>query len=567
VVTNNAGLTSEKEIIIRVTPKTHPQGTPTTPSVTAGDTLGALFFLEGDTSLIDWGDGTSTVDSTYGYAAPHVYTKPGVYKATFYASSVDGYYPNLVVSTVTVLAPSTPVVNFNRRGIDGNVCPQLVPREGDSCQYWAIYQFAPPFPSYTTDASTWTKSIWYWGDSSAPMVLNGLSYGQHKFIEDGVYNVTLLGLTSSGMTNTVTLPVTVTNRPPTADAGKDRFVIVGEEVTIEGRGTDPSPIDAANLTFHFNFGDGNSAFADYDSNGGAYARHTWSTPGAKNVTLTVTDPDGAVTTDVAVYTVRANRPPRVTSTPPSLAVADMLFSYLVTAEDPDGDSLTYSLAASPDGMTVSSAGLIEWMPAFEQAGFHFVKVIVTDPFGETAVHYFGLSVSEQSFTPDLVPLAVGVAAVSANPQTLAVGGTVTATIKNFGIADVSVPVEVTFFDDTNQDGQWSAGVDMVLATTSYTATLAGGETAEVSAAVSGNVLFRDNLIYAFVDSDAAVDEGAREDNNVGHSGDYSRYVPPVGLFAPALEWAWRGSKIHPDSNGGGDWSWVITVPIVAPPGG
>jgi PKD repeat protein len=564
-VTNNAGLTSEKEIVIRVTPKTSLQGSPLSRTVTAGESTGGVFFIEGaDTSLIDWGDGTSTVDNTYGHGAPHIYTLPGVYQATYYGSTTDGYYPNPVVATITVLAPSTPVVGFERRGIDGNLCPQLPPREGDSCQYWALYQFSPPLPSYTTDGSTWTKSIWNWGDSSALTVLNGLSYGQHRFAESGVYYVNLLALTSSGMTNTITIPITVTNRPPTADAGKDRFVIVGQETTIEGRGTDASAVDMAALTFHFNFGDGNSEWADYDTNGAAYARHTWNTPGTYNVTLTVSDPDGGVTTDVAVYTVRANRPPQVTSTPPHLATADLPFSYAVAAEDPDGDSLSYDLALAPEGMTVNAAGLIEWTPTFEQAGFHLIQLIVADPFGETAVHYFGLAVSEQAFTPDLVPLAIGVTAVTADPQTLAATGTVTATVKNFGIAEVTVPVEVTFFDDSNQDGQWSAGVDTILATTTIPAALSGDETVEVSATVSGNVLFRDNLVYVLVDSDAAVDEGAREDNNVRHSGDHSRYVPPAGLFAPELEWAWRGSIIHPDAGGGGNWSWVLTVPIVAP---
>jgi hypothetical protein len=58
--------------------------------------------------------------------------------------------------------------------------------------------------------------------------------------------------------------------------------------------------------------------------------------------------------------VIANSAPRITSTPPYV-VQNGVYQYPVSAQDPDGDALTYGLDTSPSGMTIDSkTGMIAW---------------------------------------------------------------------------------------------------------------------------------------------------------------------------------------------------------------
>jgi hypothetical protein len=87
-----------------------------------------------------------------------------------------------------------------------------------------------------------------------------------------------------------------------------------------------------------------------------------------------------------------NLPPRVTSRPPAPRPSQADYRYQVTAEDPDGDPVTFSLSAAPQGMAVDPAGLVTWtLPAPERRrGDHIVKVSVSDGKGGAATHEFTL---------------------------------------------------------------------------------------------------------------------------------------------------------------------------------
>ncbi len=80
--------------------------------------------------------------------------------------------------------------------------------------------------------------------------------------------------------------------------------------------------------------------------------------------------------------------PAITSGAITSAEPNTLYQYQVAASDPDaGASLTYGLAASPSGMTISSSsGLISWTPA--TTGDFPVNVTVTD----------GIFTASQSFS-------------------------------------------------------------------------------------------------------------------------------------------------------------------------
>ncbi len=87
-----------------------------------------------------------------------------------------------------------------------------------------------------------------------------------------------------------------------------------------------------------------------------------------------------------------NQPPVITSSPRGPAARNLLYRYPVEARDPDGDVLTYTLDADSlaRGMTITAAGLIEWLPT--AAGQVPITVSVRDALGATTQQSFTLPV-------------------------------------------------------------------------------------------------------------------------------------------------------------------------------
>ncbi len=146
-----------------------------------------------------------------------------------------------------------------------------------------------------------------------------------------------------------------------------------------------------------------------------------------------------------------------------------------------------------------------------------------------------------SAQPDLEVSNVDTSGVTGDWQALTIAGNVSADVTNSGDADASGVFTITFFEDTDNSGDFDAGTDNVLVSTT-TADLAAGASVTVTAAVAGSVLFRENLIYAFADSGDVIAESA-EDNNLSNSGVDCEFEPPVGSFDPVLEWSWSSSMV------------------------
>jgi hypothetical protein len=74
-----------------------------------------------------------------------------------------------------------------------------------------------------------------------------------------------------------------------------------------------------------------------------------------------------------------NQAPVIISEPIITAAENQLYSYQLEVNDPEGDSLTYLLVLSPEGMTVNSEnGLIIWTPTNNQVGIQHVVVEISD---------------------------------------------------------------------------------------------------------------------------------------------------------------------------------------------
>lgn len=87
-----------------------------------------------------------------------------------------------------------------------------------------------------------------------------------------------------------------------------------------------------------------------------------------------------------------NRPPLVTSSPKFTAEVSTLYQYDVSAVDPDGDVVTFSLNTPPSGMSINAtSGLITWTPTTGDVGERIINVVGTDSHGARATQSFLLA--------------------------------------------------------------------------------------------------------------------------------------------------------------------------------
>ena len=101
--------------------------------------------------------------------------------------------------------------------------------------------------------------------------------------------------------------------------------------------------------------------------------------GPRGVVVQVFDVLGSSTSQhFAVQVSSVNYSPSISSTPPTEAYVDDVYTYAVHTTDPDGDSLSYSMAGPP-AMTIDpTTGLIQWTPTSTDVGVHSLVVVVSD---------------------------------------------------------------------------------------------------------------------------------------------------------------------------------------------
>jgi len=178
---------------------------------------------------------------------------------------------------------------------------------------------------------------------------------------------------------TVTITVTPANDPPTANddsaAAKEDTPIVMIDVLANDTDPDKNPLLILNATQ----GSNGSVTINTDSTL-TYAPNR-NFCGTDTFTYTMSDGNGGTDTATVNLTIEAvNDAPGITSKPLETTRVWNSYKYNVKAKDPDsGDSLSYSLLAKPEGMTIDpDTGLIEWRPTSSQAGTYDVLVKVED---------------------------------------------------------------------------------------------------------------------------------------------------------------------------------------------
>jgi DNA/RNA endonuclease G (NUC1) len=130
---------------------------------------------------------------------------------------------------------------------------------------------------------------WNFGDGT---VASGVSVA-HEYAQDGVYNASVTVTDNDGLTGTAVFAVIVTNAAPVIGAVPGGNVNVGAPYTVEGTFADPGA-DAWTATV--DWGDGSAPSTASLASRAFSLTHTYATPGAFTVSVTIADDDTATTT-------------------------------------------------------------------------------------------------------------------------------------------------------------------------------------------------------------------------------------------------------------------------------
>ena len=156
--------------------------------------------------------------------------------------------------------------------------------------------------SYDPDGNIVSYS-WDFGDGTTA---SGVTV-HHSYPENGVYAVTLKVVDNEGLVgNSVTIQ-RVENQPPVASLTEAASIINGQE-TVAFDASPSYDLDGTIVTYTWNFGDGTAAT-------GITTTHSYTGSGFYNVTLSVSDDDGA--TDEYVHSIQVTN---VDITPPSASI-------------------------------------------------------------------------------------------------------------------------------------------------------------------------------------------------------------------------------------------------------
>jgi hypothetical protein len=137
---------------------------------------------------------------------------------------------------------------------------------------------------------------------------------------------------------------------------------------------------------------------------------------ASPITVTVTATDGAIAaTDIFTLTVvNANDPPTFTSVPVSEGTEGIVYTYLITTEDIDGDIVTITGPTLPAWLTLTDNGdgtaTLSGTPGASDAGDNPVQLQVSD----------GQDFATQDFTINVLSVVNNAPSFTSNPNLYAV---------------------------------------------------------------------------------------------------------------------------------------------------
>ncbi len=199
-------------------------------------------------------------------------------------------------------------------------------------------------------------------------------------------------------THSFTLSVSNTNDAPTISSSPDTSAVEDALFTYTVIANDPDLLDT--LTYALS---DSPTGARIDSAGILTWTPTQNQVGAQLFTVTATDLSNAsAIQEFSVQVSPFDDPPVIAAAPDTSAIEDDAYQLDLLASDEEGGPLQYTLATAPQGMTVDSTGVLNWLPTATDVGIHVVEVTVSDPSGQSVSLSFTINVQAVNDAPQIV---------------------------------------------------------------------------------------------------------------------------------------------------------------------
>ena len=297
----------------------------------------------------DFGDGYFG----YGMNPSHSYSKSGTYIVNL---TVWDMVNNSASDTLTVH-----VNNVMPNAVAGS--DQIID-EGETAFFDGSASFDTP-----SDMSTLIYT-WYFDDGA---ILIGLMVS-HVFVDNGVYNVTLVLQDDNGYTDSDTLNMTVNNVAPIADARGPYQGNEGMPLTFTGSATDPG-----NDTFTYEWDFDDSDGLTYSDAIGQNPSWTWPDDFSGAIYLRVSDDDGGVGTTSATVIIN-NIAPSADAGGPYAGNEGSSLTLTGSATDPGTDTFIFEWDLDNDGLYDDAIGINPSWIWIDNGGY-IISLKVTDDDG------------------------------------------------------------------------------------------------------------------------------------------------------------------------------------------
>jgi len=341
-----------------VTAKTVNEGQELKFSINAVDPEGAPVTY----SVVSKPEGSNFNATTKEFSWTPTYKQAGNYTATFSAS--DG-------NSSATLNVSITVVNVNSPP-QINAIPDKTINEGEQLTFEVIAT------DNEGDTLTYSASNGPTGSEFNPTthIFSWKPTGKQA----GDYTVTF-NVSDGDLISSINVKIKVldVNVAPVIQPIADKTVNTGQTLTFEVIATDD---DGDALTYGYIGSLPSGATFDV-----ATHKFSWkpisTQAGDYEVTFFVFDGKITATVTVKIKVVKVNSAPVFTKWLPDTTISvhnvQVLFKYQYQASDPDGDNVTFKLDNGPEGSTMTSSGLFQWIPKVSQAGqVFYVMVTISD---------------------------------------------------------------------------------------------------------------------------------------------------------------------------------------------
>lgn len=235
-------------------------------------------------------------------------------------------------------------------------------------------------------------------DRSGNVIATGIDSLSVQFPDDGTYLILGSATDNEGDTAEFEALLYVANVRPTALlTASPALVGQGAPATFDASGS--SDPDGSIAEYRFDFGDGSDVVVQPQ----ALVSHEYEGTGLFLATVTVVDDDGSEVGS-APFEVKVNGRPILANVGNKVVSEGQTLSFTLSATDPEGDALTYSLNTTPPGASFdTTTGAFTWTPTFAQQGTYYVQFGASDGL-TTATRNSILSVGNVPLPPTLDPI-------------------------------------------------------------------------------------------------------------------------------------------------------------------